>query len=129
MKSEPDTYSFAQLTKDKKTMWDGVRNYQARNNMRLMKVGDTVLFYHSMSDKAVVGEAKVQKEAYQDPTDTTGRWSVVDIVPVQAFKRPVTLAELKEDPAMQESALLRNSRLSVQPLTPKEFQAICARNI
>ncbi|AKD03331.1 EVE domain-containing protein [Pontibacter korlensis] len=128
VKSEPETYSWADLVKDGRTMWDGVRNYQARNNMQQMQPGDLVLFYHSVSEKAIVGIAKVDKEAYPDPTakDDKGKWVVVDLVPFRDFKEPVTLEQIKKDERLQDIALLRQSRLSVMPLKPEEFDILLA---
>lgn len=125
VKSEPDTYSYAHLEKDGRTVWDGVRNYMARNNLRAMAQNDEVLFYHSVSGKAVVGVAKVVKTAYPDPKDTTDTWSAVDLAPVRAFKQQVTLEQVKEVPALKDSKLLSHSRLSVQPVTKKEFETFC----
>ncbi len=124
VKSEPGAYSWQQFEKDKRTLWDGVRNYQARNNLKAMKEGDLVLFYHSVSEKQVVGIAKVVTEHYPDPTTDDDRWVVVDLVPVQAFKKPVTLAEVKSDPRLENVALVKQARLSVMPLKPQEFDAI-----
>ena len=109
-------------------MWDGVRNYQARNNMQQMQPGDLVLFYHSVSEKAIVGIAKVEKAAYPDPTatDDKGKWVVVDLVPFRDFKDPVTLEQIKQDKRLQDIALLRQSRLSVMPLKPEEFDVLLA---
>ncbi|MCX2738669.1 EVE domain-containing protein [Pontibacter anaerobius] len=128
VKSEPETYSWADLVKDGRTMWDGVRNYQARNNMQQMQPGDLVLFYHSVSEKAIVGIAKVDKAAYPDPTakDDKGKWVVVDLVPFRDFKEPVTLEQIKKDERLQDIALLRQSRLSVMPLKPEEFDVLLA---
>ncbi len=108
-------------------MWDGVRNYQARNNMQQMQPGDLVLFYHSVSEKAIVGIAKVDKAAYPDPTaEEQGKWVVVDLVPFRDFKEPVTLEQIKQDERLQNIALLRQSRLSVMPLKPEEFDILLA---
>ncbi|MEJ8802856.1 EVE domain-containing protein [Pontibacter sp. H249] len=126
VKSEPETYSWADLVKDGKTMWDGVRNYQARNNMQQMLPGDMVLFYHSVSEKAIVGIAKVDKAAYPDPTAKEGNWVVVDLVPFRDFKEPVTLEQIKKDERLQNIALLRQSRLSVMPLKAEEFDVLLA---
>lgn len=128
VKSEPETYSWADLVKDGRTMWDGVRNYQARNNMQQMQPGDLVLFYHSVSEKAIVGIAKVDKAAYPDPTaaEDKGKWVVVDLVPFRDFKEPVTLEQIKKDGRLQDIALLRQSRLSVMPLKPEEFDVLLA---
>jgi predicted RNA-binding protein with PUA-like domain len=125
VKQEPEAYSWSDLVRDGLTKWTGVRNFQARNNLRAMRKGDVVLFYHSVSDKAVVGIAEVTREAYSDPTAKEGDWSAVDIKPVKALKKPVTLGEIKAEPKLREIALLRNSRLSVQPLGKAEFELIC----
>lgn len=124
VKSEPDAYSWDQLNADGQTFWDGVRNYQARNNMKDMKKGDLVLYYHSNIGKEVVGIAKVLKEFYQDPTTEDNRWVAVDLAPVESFKRPVTLEEIKKDGRLQEIALVRQGRLSVMPLKAEEFDRI-----
>ena len=124
VKQEPSAYSWADLVKDGKTQWTGVRNYTARNNLRAMRKGDEVLFYHSVVGKEVVGIAKVTREAYADPTATEGDWNAVDIAPEKALARPVTLEEIKANPKLKEMALLRLSRLSVQPVTSAEFQEI-----
>ena len=126
VKSEPETYSWGDLVKDGKTMWDGVRNYQARNNMQQMQPGDLVLFYHSVSEKAIVGIAKVDKAAYPDPTAKEGNWVVVDLIPYRDFKEPVTLEQIKKDKRLENIALLRQSRLSVMPLKPEEFDVLLA---
>ena len=126
VKSEPETYSWGDLVRDGKTMWDGVRNYQARNNMQQMQPGDLVLFYHSVSEKAIVGIAKVDKAAYPDPTAKEGSWVVVDLVPYRDFKDPVTLEQIKKDKRLENIALLRQSRLSVMPLKPEEFDVLLA---
>lgn len=124
VKSEPDTFSYQQLVSDGSTRWDGVRNYQARNNLRAMKAGDLCLFYHSQVGLEVVGIAKVAKEHYPDPTAEKGDWSAVDLVPVKAFNRPVALAEIKNHPALQQLLLVRNGRLSVMPVSFDEFSVI-----
>jgi predicted RNA-binding protein with PUA-like domain len=123
-KSEPETYAFQRLVKEKKTAWDGVRNFEARNNLRSMKKGDLVLFYHSGDDKSVVGIAKVLREAYPDPTATDGDWSAVDLGPVKAFAEPVTLAQMKADSKLVGLALLKKSRLSVSPVSAPHFARI-----
>ena len=115
-KSEPEAYSWAQLVKDGKTAWTGVRNFQARNHLRAMKPGDPVFFYHSVSDKQVVGLARVVRAFYPDPTAEAGDWSCVDLEPVKALKHPVTLATIKADAVLKEMPLVK-SRLSVTPLT------------
>ena len=124
VKQEPGAYPFSQLVKDGKTYWDGVRNYQARNNLQAMKKGDVLLYYHSQSDKTVVGLAKVARAAYQDPTTEDERWVVVDVVPLKELVRPVELSQIKEDEALNEMALVRQSRLSVIPVTAKQFRRI-----
>lgn len=126
VKSEPFKYSWEQFVKDKKAVWDGVRNYAARNNMRAMKKGDLVLFYHSNEGLAIVGIAKVVKEAYQDPTTEDTAWSVVEIAPFKALKRPVTLAEIKSDKKLAEMQLVKLSRLSVAAVKANEFDHILA---
>lgn len=124
MKSEPYAYSWDQFVKDGSTFWDGVRNYQARNNMKAMKIGDIVLFYHSNKGVEFVGIAEVIKEHYQDPTTEDERWVVVDIKPVQALPQTVTLKEIKTHEALSEMALVKQSRLSVGPMEKKEFEYI-----
>ncbi|MGO1242577.1 MAG: EVE domain-containing protein [Sphingobacterium sp.] len=126
VKSEPFKYSWEQFNEDGQTFWDGVRNYQARNNLKAMKVGDLVLFYHSNEGKEVVGLAKVVKEFYQDPTTDDERWVVVDLAPVETFKKPVTLEMVKADDFLQDVALVRQGRLSVMPLKVEEFDRIVA---
>jgi predicted RNA-binding protein with PUA-like domain len=127
VKSEPCRYSWDQFVKDKRTYWDGVRNYQARNNLNAMKKGDAVLFYHSNEDLAVVGIARVVKEAYQDPTTEDQRWVVVDLEPIEPLSQPVPLSEIKQDRRLQDIALIRQGRLSVMPLTQEEFTVIVAK--
>ncbi len=124
VKSEPFKYSWDQFNKDGQTFWDGVRNYQARNNLKAMKEGDLVLFYHSNEGKEVVGIAKVVKEFYQDPTTDDPKWVVVDLAPVEAFKTAVTLETIKADTFLQDIALVRQGRLSVMPLKQEEFDRI-----
>ena len=124
MKSEPNKYSFAQLEKDGRTSWDGVRNFEARNNLRGMKKGDLVLFYHSNEGKEIVGIAKVIGEARPDPTAPEEDWSVVDIAPVRTVKEPVPLDVIKSDPDLADIALLKRSRLSVVPLSKEHFDHI-----
>jgi len=124
VKQEPESYSWADFVQEGKTAWTGVRNFQARNNLRAMKKGDLVLFYHSGERKEVVGVARVGKEAYPDPTATEGDWSGVDLVPVKALKKPVTLGVIKADRPLKEIPLIRNSRLSVMPLTEAQFNRI-----
>lgn len=124
MKSEPQKYSFAQLMRDGQTMWDGVRNFEARNNMRAMKQGDLVLFYHSSEGKAVAGVARVKREAYADPTAEGEDWSVVDIEPVTPLKVQVTLDTIRGDESLADIALLKRSRLSVVPVSKEHFERV-----
>jgi predicted RNA-binding protein with PUA-like domain len=124
VKSEPFKYSWEQFVKDGKTFWDGVRNYQARNNMKGMKKGDLVLWYHSNEGLAVVGIAKVVKEFYQDPTTPDPNWVVVDLQPVKAVKEPVTLAQMKAEKRLENFQLVRQGRLSVCAVTAEEYETI-----
>jgi predicted RNA-binding protein with PUA-like domain len=125
IKSEPSAYSFEQLVKDGKTAWTGVRNFAARNNLRAMREGDPCLYYHSSEGKAVVGVARVVREAYPDPTaGGEGDWSAVDVAPVRAFGRPVTLEELKADKACAGMMTIKRPRLSVSPVTKAEFDRV-----
>ncbi len=124
IKSEPFKYSWDQFVKDKTTFWDGVRNYQARNNLRAMKKGDEVLFYHSNEGLEIVGIAKVVKEHYQDPTTDDANWVVVDVKAVKAMKKPVTLATMKADKRLEGLGLIKQGRLSVSPVTPGEWAVI-----
>jgi predicted RNA-binding protein with PUA-like domain len=124
LKSEPGDYSWSQLVKDGKTPWDGVRNYQARNNLKAMKVGDLGFFYHSVHEKAVVGIMEVIGEYYIDPKDETGRFVAVDMKPVKALKRPITLDEIKHHEILTNLPLLKQSRLSVMPLKKVEWDYI-----
>lgn len=117
-------FSYDDLVKQKRSMWDGVRNYQARNNLQAMKKGDLLMFYHSNQGKEVVGLAKVVKEQYPDPTTDDQRWVVVDVEPVKKLKNPVGLAQIKADSHLQDIALVRHSRLSVMPLRKEEFDRI-----
>jgi predicted RNA-binding protein with PUA-like domain len=126
VKSEPFKYSWEKFNIDGRTFWDGVRNYQARNTLRDMKEGDLVLFYHSNEDKAVMGIAKVVKESYQDPTTMDPNWLVVDLVPLESIKNPVTLAQIKAEEMLKDIHLVRQGRLSVMPLKPEEFDKIVA---
>ena len=126
LKSEPSAYSWDQLVKDGSARWDGVRNYQARNNLREMRNGDLVLYYHSNEGLAVVGIARVIKESYQDPATDDGRWLVVDIEPVEKLANPVTLEAIKGNAALKEMVLVKNSRLSVMPVAKKEFDTVLA---
>jgi predicted RNA-binding protein with PUA-like domain len=124
LKSEPSTFSWQTLVAEGETTWDGVRNHQAKRNLASMAVGDKALFYHSMSDKAVVGVCTISQSAYADPTDETGRWVAVSVVPVRALKQWVSLATIKAHPDLQDVALIKQSRLSVVPLTQEAFETI-----
>lgn len=124
VKSEPFKYSWDKFNEDKRTFWDGVRNYQARNNLKAMKDGDLVLFYHSNEGKNVVGIAKVVREFYQDPTTEDANWVVVDLAPVEALKHPVSLEQIKAEESLKDISLVRQGRLSVMPLKAEEFDKI-----
>jgi predicted RNA-binding protein with PUA-like domain len=124
VKQEPTAYSWNQFAADGKTDWTGVRNFQARNNLRSMKLGDSVFYYHSVNGKAVVGIAKVTKEAFRDPTAAEGDWSAVELTAVKPIDPPVTVEQIKKEPRLSEMPLLRNSRLSVMPLTKGQFETI-----
>ncbi len=124
MKTEPSTYSWDDLVRDKKTIWDGVRNYAARLHLNAMQKGDQILIYHSMEDKAVVGTAKITREGFADPKDKD--WTVVEIAPGKKLKKPVTLAMVKGDKRLAHMVLVKNSRLSVQPVKAEEFDMILA---
>lgn len=124
VKSEPFKYSWDQFVKDKLTFWDGVRNYAARNNLRAMKKGDKVLFYHSNEGLEIVGIAQVVKESYQDPTTPEDAWVVVDLKPVKKLKKSVTLAQVKSEPQLKNMALIKLGRLSVGPVTEEEWAVI-----
>lgn len=125
MKSEPSAYSWEQLNKDGKTNWSGVRNFQAAANLKAMKKGDHAFFYHSNEGLAVVGICEVVKEAYPDPSDKTGKFVQVDVKPVAPFKQPVTMSEIKAMPGLSDMVLVKNSRLSVQPVTAAQWKAVC----
>ena len=124
VKSEPSAYSWDDLVRDGRTDWTGVRNYQARNNLKSMKKGDLLLYYHSNEGLAIVGVARVVKEAYQDPTTDDDRWVAVDIEPVKPLKNPVTLADIKKKKGLENIALVKQGRLSVVPITKDEYDAI-----
>jgi predicted RNA-binding protein with PUA-like domain len=124
VKSEPFKYSWEKFNQDGRTFWDGVRNYQARNNLKAMQEGDLVLFYHSNEGKNVVGIAKVVKEFYQDPTTDDANWVVVDLSPVESLKNPVSLEQIKAEPSLVDISLVRQGRLSVMPLKAEEFDKI-----
>lgn len=125
IKSDPETYSFERMKKEKVTFWDGVRNYAARNNMKAMKKGDLLFFYESMNgEPSIVGIVKLAKEFYQDPSTDEAAWVCVDVEYKEAMKRPVTLAEVKKNPKLTQMALVRLSRLSVQPVTKEEWEEV-----
>jgi predicted RNA-binding protein with PUA-like domain len=124
VKSEPETYSWAQFVSDGQTAWTGVRNFQARNNLRAMNAGDRVLFYHSGETKEIVGLAKVVRAGYADPTAKEGNWSAVDLGPVESLLEAVTLATIKADRLLKAMVLVKNSRLSVQPVTESQFNRV-----
>jgi predicted RNA-binding protein with PUA-like domain len=126
VKTEPESYSWSDFLKDGRTVWTGVRNFQARNNLRAMKKSDPVFFYHSVSEKHIVGLASVAREAYPDPTAKEGDWVCVDLVPAKTLARPVPLAAIKNESALKDILLLRNSRLSVIPLTKPQFDRLLA---
>jgi predicted RNA-binding protein with PUA-like domain len=125
MKSEPDVYPWSKLVADGIGHWDGVRNHQAAANLRAMQVGDRAFFYHSNIGKEIVGTMEIVKTWHPDPTDETGKWGMVGVKPLQPARTPVTLAQIKTDPALADMALLRQSRLSVQPVAAAEWQRIC----
>lgn len=125
MKSEPDVYGWDKLVAEKRGKWDGVRNWTAARNLKTMKVGDKAFFYHSNIGKEIVGIMRVEKEHYPDPTDETGKFVVVDVVPVKPFKKPVTLAEIKADRRFADLRLVTHSRLSVSPVSEAHWAAIC----
>ncbi len=124
VKQEPDSYSWDDFTRDRKTSWTGVRNFTARNNLRRMSKGDEVLYYHSGEEKAVIGIAKVIRTAYADQTAKEGDWSTVDLAPVRRLKRPVTLREIKAAGRLKDMVLVRQSRLSVMPVSAAEWREI-----
>jgi predicted RNA-binding protein with PUA-like domain len=124
VKSEPEAYAWTTFVKEQRAAWTGVRNFQARNNLRAMKRGDLVFFYHSVSDKQIVGIARVEKEAYVDKTAEEGDWSCVDLVPVKPLVEPVTLAQIKADKALADMPLLKQSRISVTPLNASHFNRV-----
>jgi len=124
VKQEPSKYSWEEFLKDKKTYWDGVRNYQARNNLQAMKKGDRVFFYHSVVGKQIMGIAEVTRESYPDPTTDDPAWVVVDLKPIKSLTVPVTLAQVKSHPKLNEISLVKQSRLSVTPLTQSEYKII-----
>lgn len=124
VKSEPEVYSWSQFVKDGQVVWDGVRNYAARNNLRAMEKGDLVLWYHSNEGKEIVGIAKVSKTHYPDPTASEGDWSAVELKPFKKLKKPITLAQIKADKKLGQIELIRLSRLSVSVVKPIEFDYI-----
>ena len=124
VKSEPESYAWSTLVKDGRAAWTGVRNFQARNNLRAMKKGDLVAFYHSVTGKEIIGLARVEQEAYPDPTAEQGDWSCVDLVPVKPLKQPVSLEAIKADKVLSEMPLVKQSRLSVTPLAAAQFERL-----
>lgn len=126
MKSEPEKYGWDQLVRDGETVWDGVRNHLAAMNLRAMEVGDQAFLYHSVSEKQIIGIMEVSRAGLTDPSDPDGKWATVYVKPVRALERPVTLAEIKADPALAGIQLVRLSRLSVAEITPVEWDHICA---
>ena len=124
LKSEPKTWSWNDQVREKTTMWDGVRNYQARNNLIKMKKGDLCFFYHSVSEKSIVGIVEVVKESYPDPTDNSGKFVVVDVKAIKKLKNPVTLDKIKQNKKLQNIALVKQSRLSVMPLKKNEWDIL-----
>lgn len=124
VKSDPDTYSWNNMTKDKRTFWDGVRNFQARNFLKEMKIDDLVLFYHSQSEKSIVGITKVVKEYYPDPTTDDDRWVVVDLEVVDSLQKPVPLETIKSNPILANLPLIKQQRLSVMPLNKEQYDEI-----
>lgn len=127
VKQEPEDFSWADFVKEKGTAWTGVRNFQARNNLHAMRKGDPVLFYHSGSGKEIVGIARVARAAYPDPTAADGDWSCVDLKPVKALKRPIPLAVIKADTILRDMALVKQSRLSVMPVSEAQFKGVLHR--
>ncbi|HTH96513.1 MAG TPA: EVE domain-containing protein [Stellaceae bacterium] len=125
LKSEPFKYSWTKFNADKRTHWDGVRNYQAANNLKAMKVGDQAFFYHSNEGLEIVGIAEIVREAYPDPSDASGRFVMVDVAPVKPVPNPVTLKAMKAAPALKDLALIRQSRLSVVPISDTEWAELC----
>ncbi|HEX3538637.1 MAG TPA: EVE domain-containing protein [Stellaceae bacterium] len=125
LKSEPAKYSWDRMVQDKRTHWDGVRNFQAAANMRAMKKGDRAFFYHSNEGKEIVGIVEIVKPFYPDPGDDSGKFGLVDIAPIAPVGRPISLAEMKQVPELAGMALLRQSRLSVSPVSDREWQVIC----
>jgi len=126
VKSEPEAYAWPQFAADRQTPWTGVRNFQARNHLRAMKTGDPVLFYHSVTEKQIVGLARVSREAYPDPTADEGDWSCVELTAVSALAKPIALETIKADKLLKDMALLKNSRLSVTPVTAAQFARLMA---
>ena len=127
VKQEPTAYPFSQLEKDRVTAWTGVRNFQARNNLRAMKKGDRVFYYHSVEERQIVGWCQVVRTAYPDPTAEEGDWSCVDLAPLAAAPTPLSLADIKSDPKLSELPLIRQSRLSVMPIPPVEAKLLISR--
>jgi predicted RNA-binding protein with PUA-like domain len=127
MKSEPETYSWADLVKEKRTGWNGVRNFQANNNMKTMKTGDEAFFYHSGKERAIIGIMKVVRTWHPDPADQARRFGMVDVTPLRALEKPVTLQEIKQDAQLKQMVFVRQGRLSVSPVTAKQWKEIVRR--
>jgi predicted RNA-binding protein with PUA-like domain len=125
MKSEPGTWSWDDQVRDGVAEWDGVRNYQASNNMKAMTVGDRAFFYHSVNEKRIVGIVEVVREYYPDPTDEKGKFGMVDVKAVKPFETPITLKRIKDDPRLSDLPLIKQSRLSVMPIDPESWRIIC----
>jgi predicted RNA-binding protein with PUA-like domain len=125
MKSEPGTWSWDDQVRDGVAEWDGVRNYQASNNMKAMTVGDRAFFYHSVNEKRIVGVVEVVREYYPDPTDEKGKFGMVDVKAVKPFETPITLKQIKDDPRLSDLPLIKQSRLSVMPIDPESWRIIC----
>ena len=124
IKSEPEAYGFDRLVEEGRTLWDGVRNYRARNNLQAMQEGDEAFFYHSVSDKEIVGIVRISRAGLADPNDETGTWAAVEVEPVRKFMQPVTLADIKAEPSLAEIELIKLSRLSVAEIRPDEWHKI-----
>lgn len=125
MKSEPDAYSWTRLQKEGRAHWDGVRNFQAASHLKTMKTGDEAFFYHSNEGREIVGIMQIVKEAYPDPSDSSGRFVMVDVEPLRPLKDPVSLSAIKAEPRLADLALIRQSRLSVMPVRPEEWRILC----
>ena len=125
MKSEPDAYAWSRLVAEGRGTWDGVRNHQAANNLRAMRIGERAFFYHSTQGKEIVGVMEIARAGFPDPSDPSGKWVAVEVAPLRPVKRPVTLAAIKADPRLADLALVRHSRLSVMPVAPAHWRILC----